>query len=188
MGDRIAEADRLIDRALQLWRKHPGVWNTRVLLLALTGRTEAALAMLAPDLPQPDLPPSFFALLRTTFSALASGSATDIIRATDAQRAAAAISPSNATNAIMYLTALRDLDGAYRVAEGYLARQGPVAVRLQTMPDQPIINDQRWRKTMMLFLTAMAPFRADRRFTNLCDEIGLSEYWRAAGVTPDFRC
>jgi hypothetical protein len=49
------------------------------------------------------------------------------------------------------------------------------------------INDHRWRRTMNLFTPATAAMRADPRFIELCDGIGLSDYWARRGKQPDYQ-
>ncbi|HUD95505.1 hypothetical protein [Sphingobium sp.] len=50
----------------------------------------------------------------------------------------------------------------------------------------PSITDQHRRVTQLLFLPVTKPLRDDTRFLPLCEEMGLTAYWNAAGVTPDF--
>jgi hypothetical protein len=52
-------------------------------------------------------------------------------------------------------------------------------------PGQPSVNDQRRRKTNMLFIPVSAPMRSDPRFSSLTEDIGLAAYWDEAGVAPD---
>lgn len=184
---RAGDAERTLDRALELWPRHPAVWNTRLVLFAFTGRASSALAMLADDAALPPmLPPDHLDRLRAALLALDRRAPTDVARAVALWRSAAPGGPSPATNATMYLAKLGALDDSFAVAEGYLLRRGPFAVRLERTFEQPSINDQRHRKTMMLFLGALPELRADPRFLPLCAEIGLIDYWRRAGVWADF--
>jgi len=52
---------------------------------------------------------------------------------------------------------------------------------------QVAVNDQRRRKSHMLFVPVAQPMRADPRFGPFTERMGLATYWRQAGVTPDFR-
>lgn len=72
------------------------------------------------------------------------------------------------------------------MARGYLLRQGPGIGNLRT-PGAVPAAEQRWRKTMMLFVPPTAPMRADPRFVGLVEDMGLSEYWRRSGAAPDYR-
>ena len=57
---------------------------------------------------------------------------------------------------------------------------------MTTPPGEPLMPDQRRRKTNMMFTPLAAPMQRDQRFLPLMREIGLEAYWRQRGVTPDF--
>jgi hypothetical protein len=40
--------------------------------------------------------------------------------------------------------------------------------------------------TQWMFTPPLAAMRADPRFAKLCDDFGLTAYWRARGVKPDY--
>jgi hypothetical protein len=94
--------------------------------------------------------------------------------------------PGASVNAIMLLTAMGRLDQAFTIANGYLLREGPVIMPLRYTRSQTWVNDQRHRKTMMLFVPVTAPMRADPRFIDLCRGMGLVDYWKQSGQWPDF--
>ena len=184
---RLGEADRTIDRALRLWPRHPALWNTRVLLFALTDRPHAALAMIndgeghPPGMPEPAI-----ASWRGSLKALASRAPADIEAAMAGTIAQLARSPAAAVNGICLANKVGDLDAAFTMADAYLLRRGPRVGVLRNGPDQPALTDQRWQMTMMLFIPATAPMRADERFMPLCNDMGMVDYWRASGTRPDF--
>ncbi|HEX6374921.1 MAG TPA: winged helix-turn-helix domain-containing protein [Allosphingosinicella sp.] len=184
---RVSEADLAIDRALQLWPRHPGVWNSRLQIFAFTGRAPAALALIADE---PARPPTFsrqaYDLWRTSLVALDSGDPKDVSAARKANVEAAPRSPGFANNAVMVLSLLGEIDAAFAVTDGYLLRRGALVGRLWTGNGQMPVNDQRWRRTMMLFTPATAALRADPRFGELCAGIGLADYWRRRAIQPDF--
>jgi tetratricopeptide (TPR) repeat protein len=183
---RIAAADQASDRALQLWPKHPGVWFSRLWTLAFTGRAERALAHVEDAGARPDLPPPMVAALRIAMAALASRRPADVSRAVAAVTGLFSHGPGAAVNAVMMLTGLGEIDRAFDVARAYLLEQGPLMASVRWRPGQISVNDQRRRKTNMLFVPVAAPLRADPRFLELTQQIGLAQYWRAAGVVPDF--
>lgn len=186
VGD-LAGADRTIDRALQLWPAHPAVRYCRFVLFALTGRRAAARAMLAGgDTPAP-FPPPVLASWKQTLSALDSGRPADRRPAIDANLAIARAGMGNATNAILALSALGALNEAFVVIDGYLADKGALATSVAAAPGQRTVNDQRWRKTMMLFVPATAPLRMDPRFAEVAAVTGMADYWRRSGVRPDYQ-
>jgi hypothetical protein len=48
-------------------------------------------------------------------------------------------------------------------------------------------TDTGWRANVQwLFTPPCASIRADPRFKEICDGIGLTEYWRRRGVKPDY--
>lgn len=185
---RLAEADRTIDRALQLWPRHPAVWNTRTLLFALTDRPRAARAMIDDREGHPfGMPEGAKDYWRAPLKALETGAPADIAAARESSLAVLERSPGTATMGICFSSKLGDLDTAFAMADAYLLRRGPlVGGLLRSGPDQLAVTDGRWRMTMMLFIPATAPMRADARFLPLCQEMGMADYWRSSGTRPDF--
>jgi DNA-binding winged helix-turn-helix (wHTH) protein/Flp pilus assembly protein TadD len=184
---RMGEADRVIDRALQLFPLHPAVWNARMVLFALTGRPHAALAMVNDEGGRPaTMTGPGLANWRLSLKALETRAPADIAAARQSQLAGAVRSPGGAINGIMVLSTLGEIDAAFEVAAGYLMRRGTLIGPLRPQGGQMTVNDQRWRKTMMLFTPAVAAMQADPRFMTLCQGIGLTEFWRRRGTRPDF--
>jgi DNA-binding winged helix-turn-helix (wHTH) protein len=183
---RIGDADRVADRALQLWPKHPGIWFGRLWTLAFTGRAGRALAHLNDAAGRPDLPPWMIATLGNSLAALESRRTENVGRAVEALLADVSRSPSNAINALLLLSGLGQIDRAFDVANAYLLEQGPLLAAVRWRSGQVSVNDQRRRKTHMLFVPVTAPMRADPRFAPLVQQIGLAGYWKQAGVIPDY--
>jgi DNA-binding winged helix-turn-helix (wHTH) protein/Tfp pilus assembly protein PilF len=183
----IAQADAVIDRAMQLWPQHPGVLLARVLIFLWTGRPAMARIAFDEEMgPKLQLPPYALALYHAWFDVIAQP--TPELRAVVRQRtlAAAARAPHWAIVGLQVLSLIGEVDAAYMLAEGYLLRRGPAAGPLRTAAGERAFNEQRWRKTIMLFVPPAAAFRADPRFARLCEAIGLTAYWRERGVRPDF--
>lgn len=184
---RLAEADRNIDRAIELWPRHPGVWFARLWLMGFTGRAAVAVAQIDDVEARPaTMSAASAAVLRLSMQAIQSRRPGEIEAATRANVEAAMAGPGGSVNAIMILSALGRLDEAFAVADGYLLRQGPHLMPLRDTGAQTWVNDQRHRKTMMLFVPVTAPMRADPRFDDLCRGSGLRDYWRQSGRWPDF--
>lgn len=182
----VAEADRAADRALQLWPRHPGAWFARLWVLAFTGRAERALIQLDDAAARPDLPPWMLQTLRVSATAIASRRPADIARAADRLLAEVIRSPSASINALLMLNGLGEVDRAFDVAHAYLLEEGPLIANVRWRPGQVLINDQRRRKTHMLFTPVAVAMRRDPRFPELAERVGLSGYWRSAGLAgPD---
>ena len=185
---RVTEADQVIDRALQLWPRHPGVIFARLLIYVWTGRNQPALDMLNDnDAIKAAMPPQAVNTWRLSIDALQSGRPEQATRARDAQIAAATRSPGLAVVAVQLLSMLGFIDDAFTVAEGYLLRRGILIGSLQLSPEQLAVNDQRRRKTAMLFNPCTAAMRTDGRFGRLVEAMGLTAYWKRRGIVPDFQ-
>jgi tetratricopeptide (TPR) repeat protein len=182
---RLPEADRTADRALQLWPTHPGVWSARLWTLAFTGRAERALSHVQDVSRRPAAPPVYYEMLEAAMRALEGGGAREASRATRLLLAQVSQNPTASVNAVMILNGLGEPDRALDVAEAYLLERGPIIASVRWRPGQPSVNDQRRRKTTMLFLPVSAPMREDPRFRQLTEDVGLAAYWEKAGVTPD---
>jgi DNA-binding winged helix-turn-helix (wHTH) protein/tetratricopeptide (TPR) repeat protein len=182
---RTAEAYRVIDRATELWPANPGIWNARLVILAFTDRIEAALKMLD-DNPGMLGAPAMMAVWRTSLAALAERSPQAIASATAANLEAAKQAPGLAAHGAMVLGALGQVDAAYQIVDGFLLSKGPVLVRRATTSGRGMITSRGWKWTQWLFTPACASLRQDRRFGPACEAIGLSDYWRARRVEPDF--
>lgn len=184
--DRIGDADRVADRALQLWPKHPGVWFGRLWTLAFTGRVPRALAHVEDAAGRPDLPPWIVETLRSAMAALDSRRPADVALAADRVVDDVTRGPSESIAAVLILAGLGEIDRAFEVAEAYLLEQGRLMARVRWREGDVSVNDQRRRKTHMLFVPATAPMRSDPRFMPLMQSLELTDYWEQAGVTPDF--
>ena len=183
---RISEADQTIDRALQLWPRHPAVWSARMTIFAFTGRSGAAQTLLDDLRMRPSNYTSASGeLWRVSLRALGSGSPADVAAAVKASIASVPQSSGFAVRAVMLLSKLGELDGAFAAAEGLLLRRGPLIGSLRTAKEEMQVNDANWRRTMNLFTPATAAMRSDARFKRLCDGMGMTAYWRKRGIWPD---
>ena len=183
---RVAEADQTIDRALQLWPHHPAVWNARMNIFAFTGRPRAAEQLLN-DIPMrpSTYTPASGEIWRVSLRALGSGATADVAEAVKINLEAAPRSSGFVVGAVMFLSKLGELDGAFAAAEGFLLRRGSLIGSLRTAKEEMPVNDNQWRRTMNLFTPATAAMRSDARFKRLCDGMGMTAYWRKRGIWPD---
>jgi DNA-binding winged helix-turn-helix (wHTH) protein/tetratricopeptide (TPR) repeat protein len=183
---RIAEADRVASRAMEMWPGHYGVWFARLWLLAGTQRYKRALDQIDDAAARPSLPPPVIATLRAAIAAADTKEPAAVGAAVDQVMAGVSRSVAAVVNAMMLLNHLGATDRAFDLARAYYLEQGPILAALSWRPGQPVIRDQRRRKTNMLFTPTAAPMRSDPRFMTLMQQMGLADYWDQRGIRPDF--
>ncbi|MFL6720251.1 MAG: winged helix-turn-helix domain-containing protein, partial [Sphingomonas sp.] len=129
------EAVNLSERLLPLWPRHALVWNARFMILAFTGRTGAAAAMLRNAVAAPgNAHPVTLAQWLPTLDAFAEPTAASIARAKEANLAAAQLNPGQATYAAMALSQLGEIDAAFDVIDGLLLSKGPLVANRPIIP------------------------------------------------------
>lgn len=184
---RIEEADRTASRAMQMWPRHAAIWLGRLWLLSGTGRFDRALAQISDEATRPPLPPPMFEALRAGISAAQSRNPVEIDQAVARVMASTQRSVAAVVNAMMLLNLMGATDRAFDLARAYYLEQGPLIVATQAGPGQPIVPDQRRRKTNMLFTPMAAAMQRDPRFPALMEAMGLADYWRKRGIMPDYQ-
>ncbi len=184
----IEEALSLSERLLPLWPTHAFVWNTRFMILAFSGRTGAAIAMLrSPMASALNSLPARLDQWQPTFEAFTDPSTARVANATRANLTAAQLNPGQATYAAMALSQLGQIDAAFDVINGLLLSKGPLVAERPIVPRSFLANSASWCRTHWLFMPPLAAVRGDPRFRDVCEELGLSRYWRQRGVGPDTR-
>ncbi|MGZ2413013.1 DNA-binding winged helix-turn-helix (wHTH) protein [Sphingomonas sp. F9_3S_D5_B_2] len=177
-------ADMVIDQARALWPSSGFVWWVHFLILATTGRALAAKAMLDKD-PNFKEPP-WVAFWRAALAALIEPTPGNLATARKSCLEGAKSAGGLATSAVMVLGALNEVDAAFEVCNGFLLWRGSV-VRAGTSVDQRLGSDSGWRMSVQwLFTPPCAALRHDPRFTRLCADIGLADYWKRRGVQPEY--
>lgn len=185
---RTAEADRVIDRAMQYWPEHPIVRFARFTIYAYTGRPRAALAMLDDRKTRPQIySPGEISLWRVSLAALDQRSPASIAAARIANQEAAKQNPGLANQAVLVLSTLGEIDAAFDIANQLLLFRRPVEPRPQAGAGQPPVKSTSWRFAPWLFTPPAEPMQTDPRFNALCDGIGLTEYWAKRGIKPDYQ-
>ena len=183
---RTTGADQVSDRNMQLWPSHRVVRMARLLIYAFTGRTRAASAMVEDEEASPALMSGVAtSVWRVSLEALEKRTPSTTAAARTAIVEASKTTPSTASHAILILSALGEIDAAFDVANGLLLARGSVLVRPNAGDGARYLNIPGWRNTFGMFMPPTKAMRLDRRFKRLCDELGLTEYWRARGVGPD---
>ena len=176
----ITAAEDEIDQAMQLWPQHGAIWQTKIKLLALTGRPRQALALAtdpaARPLDETDAPDMRGRVL--FLRALSSKSPGDIDLAIDAVVLKAEEIESERVNAALQATALGRLELGLAMLEGVYLDTGQWALRASA---------PKWRSTHPLFQPHARPLWSEPRFNRILAAVGLERYWRTMGTMPDFR-
>jgi hypothetical protein len=184
IAERYDAADRVIDHARDTWPSSPFLWWVRFLLLATTGRAAAAQAMF--NASPPKRPAPWIAMWRSSLPALVEPTAANISRAKEGCDQAARAAGGLAIQAVMILGALKQVDAAYEISEGFLLWRGSI-VRAGDNRARQLGSDSGWRMSVQwLFTPPCAGMRSDPRFPRLCQGIGLPAYWKARNVKPDY--
>ena len=184
---RTAEADRVIDTAVQYWPTHRFVRFAKFTILAFTGRARAALAMLESKETAPQhYSPAAIALWRVSLPALDQGSPAAVGAARTANLEAARSDLRLASQAVLTLSALGEVDAAFEVANALLVFRPPAGMGRAAADRRPA-KGTAWRFAPWLFTPPTAALRADLRFEAVCDEIGLTDYWMKRGIKPDYQ-
>ena len=174
----------LSERLLQLWPAHALVWNARFMILAFSGRTSAAAAMLGNGVtPAGNAHPAKPEQWLPTLEAFAAPTRQNIARARDANLKAAQGNPGQATYAAMILSKLGEVDAAYLVMDALLLDRGALVANRPVVARSFLANAPSWCRTQWLFMPPLATIRRDPRFGPLCRDIGLARYWRDRGIT-----
>jgi len=183
---RVGDADRVIDRAMELWPAHRLARLMRLMIYAFTGRARAALAMVEDEATHPIFfGPGAAPVWRASLVALETPTASMIAAARQANIDGSKGSPQIAAWAILTLSALGELDAAFEVANGFLLDRGSIIVRPRPETTGPRVNGLGWRNTFGLFTPPTRAMRLDPRFKPLADGLGLTDYWRRRGIGPD---
>jgi len=182
---RAAEADRVIDRAMRAWPNHRFVRFARFTIFAFTGRPRAALAMLNDPATRPQaFSADAVALWRIALPTLDQPTPQNIARTRTAYLDAIKKNPKLASEgAVMALSALGEVDAAFEIANELLVYR-PSGTS-SGKPERAGSN--AWPFAPYLFTPPVASMRADPRFSELADGIGLTAYWRGRGIRPDYQ-
>jgi DNA-binding winged helix-turn-helix (wHTH) protein len=181
----LADADNIMNQLRAQYPTSKWVWFSRFVLYALTSRPGAARSMLDTD-------PHMFragpetAMWRSCLDALEQRTAARTTKAIDACLAGARTSGDLGGQAVLVLCELGRVDSAFEIAEGYLLSRGSLVQPGQRPYGREPTDALHRINTKWLFMPPCRAMRADPRFRDLCDGVGLVEYWRRRGAEPDY--
>ena len=159
---RVPEADRVVDRAIQLWPSHRLVRMARLMIYAFTGRPQAALALVEEEERRPILlSPEAASVWRASLYAIEERSPSSMAAARKANLDGAKKTPASSAYAILILSALGEVDAAFEVANGFLLGRGSLIVRPRSETKVPTVNGAGWRNTFGLFTPPTKAMRLD---------------------------
>jgi DNA-binding winged helix-turn-helix (wHTH) protein/Tfp pilus assembly protein PilF len=181
----VADADNVINQLRASFPTSRWIWAVRFRLYAFTGRARAAETMLGAD-PNVLRPGPENDMWRAGLRALNNPSPATIAQARAACFAAARVSGELAGFAMMILSDLGDLNSAFEVANGNLLSRSAIVQAGKPAYGRDPADAMQRINTSWLFAPPCRAMRADARFMPLCRGIGLVEYWRRRGVTPDY--
>jgi tetratricopeptide (TPR) repeat protein len=177
---RISAAEDEIDQAMKLWPQHGAIWQTKIKLLALTGRPRQALAFAsdpaATPIDEADGPDYRDRLQFLT--ALATRSPGDLGQAIEATLRRARRIEHDTLNAALQITALGRVDIALGMVEGLFLGKGEWALQS---------GGKENFTTHPLFQPHARPLWREPRFARILELVGLEDYWRMSRTLPDYR-
>jgi len=175
---RISEAEREIDEAMR-WSIHSSVWQTKVKLLAMTGRPQAALAIIDDASSRPEgTTNEQLERWRAFLTAMASREAPAIERAVTIIVEMARRIPNPIAEAFQCAMlgrtslALSILEGCY-LGTGEWASKRP--------------HDPTGNASHPLFQPQAKSLWGEPLYARIVEGIGLENYWRVTNSLPDYR-
>lgn len=175
---RISEAEREIDEALR-WSTHGAIWQTKIKLLALTGRPQAALAIVNDASARPgDATEEHLERWRLFLAAMISRTPADRKRALAdviefARRDLVPVPQA------FQCAMLGDRQMALAILEGCYLGIGDWAAKRPADPSGSAAHP--------LFQPQASSIWGNPRFARILDGIGLERYWSETGTLPDYR-
>ncbi|HKX90800.1 MAG TPA: winged helix-turn-helix domain-containing protein [Sphingomicrobium sp.] len=174
---RVFEADQVTDEARKLWPQHADLWFSKIRQLILTGRNAEARRALADTATHPaGLDQMELDTEQALADALADGSQAARRQAAARFEEAARRGPAFAPITAFSIGLLGFTDPAFAILDGYYFGRGEWAKARAPRP-----------RTLQLFNASARSLRADHRFAQLTNELGLENYWRAVRTQPDYR-
>ena len=177
-GD-LAGADNALRLAVERWPQHPLIWRTRLAYLTFSGKMAEAERVRKDATERPaEVDPALDSAARETIGALAGRNPIEkAVQANLAYLKSNAVAVFGVAQALSFMGAQSEL---MSVLNGYFFGEGEWA---QVAP----IGGDEDRQTLFLFQPPMEKVWPAPQFGRLLERIGLEDYWRKTGTTPDFR-
>jgi DNA-binding winged helix-turn-helix (wHTH) protein/tetratricopeptide (TPR) repeat protein len=176
---RITEAEAEIGESFARWPEHGAIWQTKVKILAMTGRPEAALSVVNDASVRPhDETEEDVGKWRLFLTALASRSETDVNRAVARLTDNARRDPFAAPYAFQ-CAVLGRKEIALDILEGTYLGIGPWASKKPADPSSGASHP--------LFQPQASSIWREPRFNRILDGVGLERYWAETRTVPDYR-
>ncbi len=175
------EAEALLDVLIARWPRHFSVWSSRFRFLLFSGRFKQAGRML--DEQPVGLDPIDIEIWTAQTKALKNLVPADIAAALKLFDGVASTIMSKAQEAAAFASAIGRVDAAF----GYLDRHYQTGAQIRAFRQgQAAKYPHSGTPTFFLFEPPLAAVRADMRFPALCAQLGLTQFWQDAGITPDY--
>lgn len=180
---RTDEADMLLDTLIQRWPRHFSIWASRFKFLMFSGKLKEAETML--DEAPVGLDDIDFEIWAAQTNALQKTDAVDIDNALSLFDGVAFKIMSKAQEAATFASAVDRLDAAYAYLDLFYVSGEPIRSFRRRLSAKNLMP-HGGVMTFFLFEPPMQAARADPRFDALTARLGLQNYWKQAGVKPDY--
>lgn len=180
---RSEEAEALLQTLIDRWPRHFSVWSTRLKFLLFSDKVELAHAMMAHR--PAGLDPIDIELWAAQIRAVESGDATMIATALSMFDKLVGDIALKAQEAITFSAFVSRPDLTFRYMDLYYREaEYNRSFRRAQAPER--LFPHSGSLTFFLFEPPLERVRADQRFNDLAEWLGLANYWNSSGNQPDF--
>ena len=181
------DLDNLFSEAARIFPTHYAIWFARFYVWMLSGRPEEALALAADTTDRPtNIDPAEVESVMRVARAIQSRAPQEVELVTREWMTKAHEGAGYAENAVQFMAAMSKIDEAFAVLRAYFFSEGFDCGEIRFTSSQGTYTPRNDRLTAWLFNPAMARLRRDPRFPTIVNRLGLTRYWDASGVRPDY--